>query len=39
MAQRSRGKKSTGAKQVSINYYSQNPRMAANNKNDHDQRN
>ena len=36
IAQRGRGNKSTGAKQVSINDYSQNSRMAPNNKNDQD---
>ena len=38
MAQRGKGNKSTMAKQVSINEYSQNPRMAINNKNDHNQK-
>ena len=38
MVQRGGGNKSTGAKQVPINDYSQNPRMATNNKNDYDQK-
>ena len=39
MAQRGRGNKSTGAKQVSVDDYSQNSRIATHNKNDHDQKN